>query len=223
MRRVLVIDDEPQIRRLLEIALATRGYEVFLAPTGTEGLQAVQTVRPDIVLLDLGLPDRGGETVLAELRSWSTIPVIILSVRDLQGDIVGLLDAGADDYVTKPFDVEELAARMKASLRRTRTDAREESYRTDELEIDFENRRVTRDGLDAKVTPTEYAILAELARAGGRIVTQAQLLRELWGPLAEEEKASLRVHVSSLRKKIERDSARPVHLVTEPGIGYRLK
>ena len=223
MKRVLVVDDEPQIRRLLEIALATRGFEVFLAPTGSEGLQSVQGARPDIVLLDLGLPDRGGESVLAELRSWSTVPVIILSVRNLQQDIVGLLDAGADDYVTKPFDVEELVARMNAALRRARTDSREASYTMGDLVVDFENRLVLRGGTDAKVTPTEYAIVAGLARAGGRIVTQAQLLRELWGPLAEEEKASLRVHVSSLRKKIEEDPTHPVHLITEPGIGYRLR
>jgi two-component system KDP operon response regulator KdpE len=222
MKRVLVIDDEPQIRRLLEIALGTKGFEVFLAATGVEGREAVQTVRPDIVLLDLGLPDRDGRLVLADLRTWSTIPVIVLSVRDRESDIVDLLDAGADDYLTKPFRVEELHARMNAALRRNRTDAREERYAAGDLVVDFENRKVTREGQEIKVTPTEYAIVSELARAGGRIVSQARLLKELWGPLAEEEKGSLRVHLSSLRKKIEKDSSRPAHLITEPGIGYRL-
>ena len=222
MRRVLVIDDEPQIRRLLTIALESKGFEVFLAASATEGLQSVQTVRPDIILLDLGLPDRDGQSLLTELRTWSTIPVIVVSVRDLESDIVGLLDSGADDYVTKPFNVEELFARMNAALRRIRPDARDTRYELADLVVDFGNHQVLRRGEVIKVTPTEFAIVAELAKAAGRIVTHAHLLRELWGPLAEEERGSLRVHVSSLRKKLERDPARPAHLITEPGIGYRL-
>ncbi len=222
MKRVLVIDDEPQIRRLLEITLEAKGFQVFTAGSATEGLQAVQTVRPDIVLLDLGLPDRDGQSLLAELRTWSTIPVIVVSVRDLESDIVTLLDSGADDYVSKPFNSEELFARMNAALRRTRPDLREAKYEVAELVVDFGNRRVIKSGEEVKVTPTEYAIVAELAKAGGRIVTHAQLLRELWGPLAEEERGSLRVHVSSLRKKIEDNPSCPTHLITEPGIGYRL-
>ncbi|MEI6385808.1 MAG: response regulator transcription factor [Spirochaetota bacterium] len=222
MKRVLVIDDEPQIRRLLAITLEAKGFQVFTAGSATEGLQAVQTVRPDIVLLDLGLPDRDGQSLLAELRTWSTIPVIVVSVRDLESDIVSLLDSGADDYVSKPFNSEELFARMNAALRRTRPDLREAKYEVAELVVDFGNRRVIKSGEEVKVTPTEYAIVAELARAGGRIVTHAQLLRELWGPLAEEERGSLRVHVSSLRKKIEDNPSCPAHLITEPGIGYRL-
>ncbi|MEI6874221.1 MAG: response regulator [Spirochaetota bacterium] len=222
MRRVLVIDDEPQIQRLLRIALESKGFEVFLAASATEGLQSIQSVRPDIIILDLGLPDRDGRSVLAELRTWSTIPVIVVSVRDLESDIVGLLDSGADDYVTKPFNVEELFARMNAALRRIRPDARETKYEAADLVVDFANRLVLRRGEAIKMTPTEFAIIAELAKAAGRIVTHAQLLRELWGPLAEEERGSLRVHVSSLRKKIEDDPSRPSHLLTEPGIGYRL-
>ena len=222
MRRVLVIDDEPQIQRLLRIALESKGFEVFLAASATEGLQSIQSVRPDIIILDLGLPDRDGRSVLAELRTWSTIPVIVVSVRDLESDIVGLLDSGADDYVTKPFNVEELFARMNAALRRIRPDARETKYEAADLVVDFANRLVLRRGEAIKMTPTEFAIIAELAKAAGRIVTHAQLLRELWAPLAEEERGSLRVHVSSLRKKIEDDPSRPSHLLTEPGIGYRL-
>jgi two-component system KDP operon response regulator KdpE len=223
MRRVLVIDDEPQIRRLLEITLGRKGYVVFLASTGYEGLQAVQSCRPDIILLDLGLPDKDGASVLAELRAWSAIPVIVLSVRNLERDIVGLLDAGADDYLTKPFNVEELFARMNAAQRRARPDLRESKYVAGDLVVDFDERSVSVSGLEVKLTPTEYAIVAELARAAGRIVTHAQLLRELWGPLADEERGSLRVHVSSLRKKLERDPSHPEHLATEPGIGYRLR
>jgi len=223
VKRALVIDDEPQIRRLLEIALETRGFEVFVAASATEGLQAVQSVRPDIVLLDLGLPDREGGDLLSELRTWSTIPVIVLSVRDLESDIVRLLDAGADDYVTKPFNIEELFARMNVALRRTRPDARETLYVAGDLVVDFAEREVRKGESPVRLTPTEYSIVAELARAGGRILTHAQLLRELWGPLAEVERGSLRVHISSLRKKLESDPSRPVHLVTEPGIGYRLR
>jgi two-component system KDP operon response regulator KdpE len=223
MKRVLVIDDEPQIQRLLEFTLAPRGYEVFVAGTGFEGLQAIPSVRPDIILLDLGLPDRDGGTVLVELRTWSSIPLIVLSVRDRESDIVQLLDAGADDYLTKPFRTEELLARMKAALRRFRGEQGEPTYVAGDLVVDFEERRLRLGGQELRLTPTEYAIVAELARAGGRIVTSDRLRRELWGPVADEEKGSLRVHVASLRKKLEQDTTRPVHLLTEPGIGYRLR
>jgi two-component system, OmpR family, KDP operon response regulator KdpE len=222
VKRVLVIDDEPQIRRLLKISLEKKGYDVSEAATGYEGIQSIQTVRPDLILLDLNLPDIEGSKVLAEIRSWSTLPIIVLSVRDRGSDIVSLLDAGADDYLTKPFSVEELLARMNVALRRSRPDIRETAFSSGELVVDFEEREVRVEGREVRLTPTEYAILAYLARNGGRIVTRTQLLRELWGPLADAEAGALRVHVSSLRKKIERDSSRPEYLVTEPGIGYRL-
>ncbi|HTX74224.1 MAG TPA: response regulator transcription factor [Rectinemataceae bacterium] len=222
MRRVLVIDDEPEIRRLLSISLEKKGFEVHEAPSAFEGMQAVQTVRPDIVLLDLGLPDMDGSAALAQLRSWSTIPVIILSVRDAESDIVSLLNSGADDYLCKPFRVEELLARMNVVLRRLMPDPREVVYECGELRVDLGERRVSLGDREVKLTPTEYAILALLARHGGRIVTHSQLLHELWGPLADSEAGSLRVHVSSLRKKIEPNPSQPVYLVTEPGIGYRL-
>ncbi|MDA8427062.1 MAG: response regulator transcription factor [Treponema sp.] len=222
MKRVLVIDDEPQIRRLLTISLGKKDYEVFEAPTAFEGMQAVQSIRPDIILLDLGLPDMDGSRALAELRLWSTIPVIILSVRDAEADIVALLNAGADDYLTKPFRVEELLARMNVALRRLRPDMRESVYECGDLRIDFDERSVSIEERAIRLTPTEYAILAFLARNGGKIVTQTRLLRELWGPLADAEPGSLRVHISSLRKKIERNPSQPGRLITEPGIGYRL-
>jgi two-component system KDP operon response regulator KdpE len=222
MKRVLVIDDEPQIRRLLSISLGKKGYDVSEAASGFEGIQSIQTVRPDLILLDLNLPDIEGSKVLAEIRSWSSLPVIVLSVRDRGSDIVSLLDAGADDYLTKPFNVEELLARMNVALRRSRPDIRETAFSSGGLVVDFEEREVRVDGREIRLTPTEYAILAYLARNGGRIVTRSQLLRELWGPLAEAEAGTLRVHVSSLRKKIEKDSSMPEYLVTEPGIGYRL-
>jgi len=222
MKRVLVIDDEAQIRRLLRISLERKDFEVHEASGGFEGLQSIQSVRPDIILLDLNLPDLEGVKVLAEIRSWSSIPVIILSVRNLESDIVLLLNEGADDYLTKPFNVEELAARMNASLRRTRLDLREPIVVCGALKIDLDARRVSAEDREVRLTPTEYAILSFLAKNRGKIVTQSQLLRELWGPLAAEEQGSLRVHISTLRKKIEKDTSRPEHLKTEPGIGYRL-
>ncbi|HUX37950.1 MAG TPA: response regulator transcription factor [Rectinemataceae bacterium] len=222
MRRALVIDDEAQIRKLLRIGLEPRGYEVAEAETGFEGIQALASIRPDIVLLDLGLPDRDGAAVLAEIRDRSEVPVIVISVRDRETDIVALLDGGADDYVTKPFNLGELVARMNAALRR-RSGRPEEPYSVDGLVVDFEQRIASVDGERLKLTPTEYAILAVLARAGGRVVTKSSLLRAIWGPLGDLEQGSLRVHLSSMRKKMEGDPALPRFIVTEAGIGYRLK
>jgi len=222
MKMALIIDDEAQIRKLLKISLEPKGYLTIEAATGYEGLQAFAGLRPDIVLLDLGLPDRDGAAVLAEIRDRSEVPVIVLSVRDRESDIVALLDGGADDYVTKPFSIGELAARMNAALRR-RSGKPELPYAVGGLVVDFDERRASIDGEPLKLTPTEYSIVAVLARAGGRIVTKASLLREIWGPLGELEQGSLRVHLSSMRKKMERDPSRPRFIVTEPGIGYRLK
>ena len=222
MKRVLVIDDEPQIRKLLRISLEKKDFSVHEASTGFEGLQAIQSVRPDIILLDLNLPDMEGSKVLADIRSWSSIPVLIISVRNLEGDIVSLLDGGADDYLTKPFNVEELVARMNAALRRTMPELRERVVNCGNLKVDFDERSVSIENREIHLTPTEFAILAYLAKNQGKIVTQTQLLREFWGPLAAEEQGSLRVHIASLRKKIERDSSRPEYLKTEIGIGYRL-
>ena len=222
MKRVLVIDDEPQIRKLLRISLEKKDFFVHETATGFEGLQAIQSVRPDIILLDLNLPDMEGSKVLAELRTWSSIPVIIISVRSLEGDIVSLLDGGADDYLIKPFNVEELVARMNVALRRTRPELSEKVVRCGNLQVDLDAHRVTVEDQEVHLTPTEFSILSYLARNHGKIVTQTQLLKELWGPLADVEEGSLRVHISSLRKKIEKDTSRPRYLKTEIGIGYRL-
>jgi two-component system KDP operon response regulator KdpE len=222
LKRVLVIDDEPQIRKLLRISLEKKDFSVHETSTGFEGLQAIQSVRPDIILLDLNLPDMEGSKVLAELRAWSTIPVLIISVRSLEGDIVSLLEGGADDYIIKPFNVEELVARMNVALRRTRPGSGEKVVECGGLRADLDARRVTVEGQEVHLTPTEFSILSYLARNQGKIVTQTQLLRELWGPLGDMEQGSLRVHISSLRKKIEKDTSRPRYLKTEIGIGYRL-
>ena len=222
MKRVLVIDDEPQIRKLLRISLEKKDFSVHEASTGFEGLQAIQSVRPDIILLDLNLPDMEGSKVLADIRSWPSIPILIISVRNLEGDIVSLLDGGADDYLTKPFNVEELVARMNAALRRAMPELRERVVNCGNLKVDFDERSVSIENREIHLTPTEFAILAYLAKNQGKIVTQTQLLREFWGPLAAEEQGSLRVHIASLRKKIERDSSRPEYLKTEIGVGYRL-
>lgn len=222
MKRVLIIDDEIQIRRLLKISLEKKDYAVFNAATALEGIQEIKTVRPDIILLDLNLPDKDGLIVLKEIRTWSSIPVVIMSVRNSEEDIVNLLNAGADDYLVKPFNTGELLARMNVALRHQRPDSNTTSFKTGELFLDFEKRIVRVKENEIKLTPTEYSILSFLAKNPGRIVTQEILLRELWGPLAQVESGNLRVHISSLRKKIEIDSSRPEILITEPGIGYRL-
>jgi two-component system KDP operon response regulator KdpE len=222
MKRVLVIDDEIHIRRLLRISLGKKEYDVFEAENGFDGIQEVQKSRPDIILLDLNLPDRDGLSVLQEIRTWSSIPIVILSVRNSEEDIVTLLNSGADDYLVKPFNTEELIARMNVALRHQRPDMKESTFKTGKLEIDFENRRVRVAEQEINVTPTEYSILSYLARNPGRIVTQEKILKEIWGPISDAESGSLRVHISSLRKKIETDPARPELLITEPSIGYRL-
>jgi two-component system, OmpR family, KDP operon response regulator KdpE len=221
MKRALVIDDEPQIRKLLRLSLSGKGYDVSEAASGFEGIQNARAIHPDIILLDLGLPDMDGAKVLEDLRSWSTVPVIILSVRNGEAGIVELLEAGADDYLTKPFSIDMLLARMNASVRRQRPDMREETCAIGPILVNFDERSVSVDGKEIKLTPTEYAILAFLARNAGKIVTHDHLIRELWGPLSDA--SSLRVHISSLRKKLEPDPSRPRFLTTEPGIGYRLR
>lgn len=221
MRRILIIDDEQQIRRLLEIAFASRDWEVFLAPTAFEGLQAVQASRPDLVLLDLNLPDMSGLEALKRLREWSTVPVIMVSVRNAEADIVALLNAGADDYIVKPFYTNELMARAEAVHRR-RMPELEPVFETGALSFDAEHRQVLVAGVEVHLTPTEYSVLEILVRHAGKIVTRERLLKEIWGPAADSEEGSLRVYINSLRKKIEAEPARPVLIVTESGVGYRL-
>ena len=218
MTRVLVVDDEASIRRALQIGLGAQGYEVLIAADARTALDACREDGPDVVLLDLGLPDRSGFDVLRELRRWSEIPVIVVSARHGSTDKVDALDLGADDYVTKPFGMEELMARLRAAVRRAGTT---DQVVTRDFVVDLGARQVTRDGIPVRLTPIEWALLAALASRPGRLVSREQLLHEVWGPAYEEETNYLRVHMANLRKKLEPDPSRPRHLLTEPGMGYR--
>jgi two-component system KDP operon response regulator KdpE len=218
----LVIDDERQIRKLLRIVLEQDQYRVLESENGKQGLSDIAMRRPDVVLLDLGLPDIDGMAVLRRLREWNRVPVLILSVKDGADDKVAALDAGADDYVTKPFEAAELLARLRAIQRRAASPSDEPFFHAGPLEIDFNARVVTMKGREVKLTATEYALLKILAQHAGKVVTQKQLLREVWGPNAEEESQYLRVYMTHLRKKIEPADADAKLLRTESGIGYRL-
>ena len=218
----LVIDDERQIRKLLRIILEEQNYRVLDAENGRQGLADIAQRKPDVVLLDLGLPDMDGLTALKRLREWSHVPVLILSVRDGPEDKVAALDAGADDYVTKPFESAELLARLRAIQRRSPSATEEAYFQAGHLAIDFNTRSVTVKGQAVKLTGTEYALLKVLAQNAGRVVTHKQLLREVWGPNAEEQSQYLRVYMNHLRKKIEIAEALEKLLRTESGIGYRL-
>lgn len=221
--RVLVVDDEPAIRRLLRTSLTALGCTVYEAGGGREALRAVNAHRPDVLVLDLGLPDMDGSEVLRVLRSWSSIPVIVLSVRDEEPTKVAALDAGADDYLTKPFGVEELMARIRVVLRRTVSSATEPVFKTGGLVVDLGKRLVTVDGREVSLTPTEYDLLVAFVRHAGKVLTHRQVLSQVWGAAYQTETQLLRVNISNLRRKIEPNPARPVHLVTEPGVGYRLR
>ena len=217
----LVIDDEQQIRKLLRILLEEE-YRVFESESGRQGLSDIAARRPDVVLLDLGLPDMDGMVVLKRLREWSRVPVLILSVREGPDDKVAALDGGADDYVTKPFESVELLARLRAIQRRGASGTDEPYFQAGHLAIDFNSRTVSVSGDEVKLTATEYALLKVLAQHAGKVVTHKQLLREVWGPNAEEQSQYLRVYMTHLRKKIEISEAREKLLRTESGIGYRL-
>lgn len=223
--RVLVIDDELQIRRFLDIGLRAEGYQVLQAATAAEGLAIAATQAPDLVILDIGLPDREGHDVLAELRQWSQVPVLMLSVRDSEAQKVQALDLGANDYVTKPFGIQELMARLRALLRTrlsaaTQADA-QPRYDDGTLVVDQLRREVTRDGAPVALTRKEYAVLAMLLRHAGRVVSQQQLLREIWGATHVHDTHYLRIVVGRLRQKLGDDPAAPRWLKTEPGVGYR--
>jgi two-component system KDP operon response regulator KdpE len=219
---VLVVDDEIQIRRLLRVSLTASGYTFHEAATGQAGLEQAALLRPDVVVLDLGLPDMDGLEVLRSLREWSSVPVVVLSVRDADADKIALLDAGADDYLSKPFSIGELLARLRVALRHAQPVAETAVFRTGSLEVDLTRRLVTVSGRPVKLTATEYALLRLLVQHAGRVLTHRQILRQVWGPQYEEETPYLRVYVAQLRRKLEADPANPALLLTEPGVGYRL-
>lgn len=220
--RVLVVDDEPAIRRFLHTSLTAHGYIVYEAANGQDAVQAITAHRPDLLILDLGLPDLDGIQVTHMLREWSQIPIIILSVREQEADKIAALDAGADDYLTKPFGLGELLARIRVVLRRQVPGKSEPVVQIGGLRIDLTRRLVTVDGLDVQLTPTEYDILRVLAINMGKVLTHHHLLRLVWGE-GYQELHILRVNISNLRRKIEPDPTRPTYIHTEPGVGYRLR
>jgi two-component system, OmpR family, KDP operon response regulator KdpE len=220
---ILVIDDEAQIRKFLRISLSAQGYRVLEAGNGADGLAQAALERPDLVVLDLGLPDKDGQQLLSELREWSQVPVLVLSVRASEGEKVLALDGGANDYVTKPFGIQEFLARVRALLRQGGSgEPQEAAVHSGPLRIDFAYRRVSLDGAEVALTRKEYAVLAMLARHLGRVVTQQQLLKDIWGPTHVEDSHYLRVVVGHLRQKLGDDPAAPRFIVTEAGVGYRL-
>ncbi|WNL37717.1 response regulator transcription factor [Halomonas sp. PAMB 3232] len=223
--RILIVDDEPQIRRFLRISLASQGYSVIEAENGEQALGAVYTQAPDVVLLDLGLPDMDGHEVLRDIREHSSVPVIVVSVRDREEEKVSSLDNGANDYVTKPFGIQELLARIRAVQRqalRAKGEAVASCYTSQGLTIDLELRRVALNQVPVHLTRKEFAVLARLCRYAGRVVTQTQLLKEVWGPTHVDDTHYLRIVVSRLRQKLGDDPQTPVLLQTEAGVGYRL-
>ncbi len=218
----LVIDDEVQMRRLLRVNLEAHGYRVVEACTGQEGITEAAQCRPDVVILDLGLPDLDGVRVLQRLREWSRVPVVVLSVRDREDDKIAALDQGADDYVTKPFSTGELLARLRVAQRRAQPATELTVFRSGQLEVDQTARLVRLKGQEVKLTATEYSLLRLFVQHAGKVLTHRQILREVWGPTYVEQTHYLRVYVAHLREKLEADPARPRLLITEPGIGYRL-
>jgi two-component system KDP operon response regulator KdpE len=222
--RVLVVDDEPQIRRALGVNLRARGYQVDLAETGEQALELAARHHPDVVVLDLGLPGIDGVEVIQGLRGWSTVPVIVLSVRESERDKVAALDAGADDYVTKPFGMDELLARLRAALRRAAPADEEAVVTTPDFTIDLAVKRVTNaGGEEIRLTPTEWHIVEVLVRHAGKLVAQKQLLQEVWGPAYETETNYLRVFMAQVRRKLEPEPGQPRYFLTEPGMGYRFE
>jgi two-component system, OmpR family, KDP operon response regulator KdpE len=218
----LVIDDEAQIRRLLRVTLEASGYDVVEAATGADGLVQAAQCRANVILLDLGLPDMDGLQVLKRLREWSRVPVLILSVRDRENEKAEALDAGADDYVTKPFGTAELLARLRVALRHSEKKDEEPIFRSGSLVVDLADRRVTVDGKEISLTATEYNLLRLLVRHAGKVLTHRFLLREIWGPNAENQNHYLRVYIARLREKLKTSPEQPDILLTESGIGYRL-
>mgnify|MGYP000380340289 CR=1 FL=1 len=222
-KRILIVDDERAIRRFLRLILEAHGYAVLEAVDGQEALQLTATQRPDLLLLDLGLPDIDGVEVLRRLREWTGVPVIVLSVREREEDKIAALDAGADDYLTKPFGAGELLARIRAALRRSISPPSDPVFEIGDLRVDLARRLVTRQGQRIELTPTEFALLRVLIQHAGKVLTHRQLLRAVWGPGYENDVHLLRVTISNLRRKLEPDPSRPRYIQTELGVGYRIK
>jgi two-component system, OmpR family, KDP operon response regulator KdpE len=223
---ILLIEDDPRIRRFLRASLVTQGYDLIEAENGRDGLALAASRVPDVVLLDLGLPDMEGMEVIHQLRTWSNVPIIILSARGQERDKVANLDAGADDYLTKPFGVGELLARMRVALRKVMPSEEgtpQVRYSLGNIQVDFERRRVLRGQEEVHLTPIEYKLLTVLLRHRGKVVTHRQLLKEVWGPSYVEQNPYLRIFILNLRRKLENDPTRPQYLLTEPGVGYRLR
>jgi two-component system KDP operon response regulator KdpE len=221
--RILIVDDEPAIRRFLHTVLDSGEFSVHEADNGHSALAAAAVVKPGVILLDLGLPDMDGVEVIRRIREWSQAPIIVLSVREREEDKVRALDAGADDYLTKPFGVAELLARIRVALRRSLQQAPEPVYRVLELEVDLSRRRVVVRGGEVQLTPTEYELLRLLVMHAGKVLTHGQILRQIWGAAYVEQPHVLRVNISNLRRKIEADASTPRYIITEPGVGYRLR
>lgn len=220
--KILIVDDENAIRRLLRTSLTAHGYEIYEAATGEDAILQAANVQPDVIILDLGLPGISGMEVTRRVREWTQTPIIILSVQNQDADKIAALDAGADDYLTKPFSVGELTARLRVAMRHARQEAPEPVFESGSLRVDLAARLVTLDGEEVQLTPTEYDILRALAQNAGRVMTHEQLLRHVRGVSYQTETHLLQVHISNLRRKIERDPTNPQHILTEPGVGYRL-
>lgn len=221
--QILIVDDELQIRRFLRVSLEANGYDVHETDSGHDAIVKTAQLRPDLIILDMGLPDMDGLEVLKRLREWTKTPVIILSVRDADRDKIAALDAGADDYLTKPFSTEELLARMRVAQRHAQPQEQEAVFSVGNLQVDFARRLVTRGGEPVKLTPTEYALLRLLIQHAGRVLTHRQILKEVWGPEYVDELHYLRVYFAQLRQKLEDDPTLPKLILTEPGVGYRLQ
>jgi two-component system KDP operon response regulator KdpE len=222
---VVLIEDEPQIRRFLRATLSGQGYRLFEAATGADGIVEVGSRQPDVVIIDLGLPDMDGVTVIRRLREWTAVPIIVLSARGQERDKVTALDAGADDYVSKPFSASELLARIRVALRHTAGashEGDEAAFKVGDLQVERLLRHDSLDGTEVRLTPTEYKLLTTLIRHAGKVVTHQQLLREVWGPAHTDQAHYVRIYMAHLRHKLETEPARPRYLLTEPGVGYRL-
>lgn len=220
--RILVIDDELSVRNVIKMSLLSSGHSIAEASTGAEGIDKATSFHPNLILLDLSLPDLNGKEVLKQLRSWTTVPVIVLTVTDDEKTKVALLDAGADDYLTKPFGPDELKARIRVALRHAGMIEATPVYESGALKIDLNKKSVLVSGHPVKLTSTEYAVLSRLVRDHGKVVSQLHLLKEVWGAAEKDQSHYLRIYINQLRKKIEPNPSEPVHILTEPGVGYRL-